>query len=246
MTESLERVRTVAGQTVVVLAMFLLFPSPKGLANSGNEIACLGVQNERLVSLSLPELRFPATACLQIPARFELPSSKEAWGIHDELLANLNGNPGRRERFFQVVYPDWDDLGRDFILVGELGSLYARQGRVTQDDWDKIRDQIRKSELPETREKIEQQRRRIREGRSIPVPNEVIHGEVAVVGDHDFIIFAQVEFSSGGRTAIQRIARKVMYSDGYVVFVEIALDGKEASSEDQLLIDLDHMCFGIR
>ena len=177
----------------------------------------------------------PATARISVPIEFTPPANLLDSLDQEIILRSLNENPGNPSSYSSLLRRRWGEDPGAFILVGELGRLAAIQGRISPAAWREILDEagiyLRN---PESLRRAEEMLDEIVEGSGIEDIDLDVGDRRLFEEDGSVVTTYSVEGFVQGSYVTSLGAKKIMYSEGYVIFTEISVDARLPQAEDSL------------
>ena len=194
---------------------------------------CMNAQAERF-SVMVPGIPRPVT--LSFPDGFRPPSSTEERDCRERFLDFYRLNPAIKGKYTEVLLRDWKSDDRlPQIVIGALGSTEKQQGRISQSNWQEIREMFLKSGAPEIKNIRESLRPKVEAGS--PVTNVTTNELLWIEEQEDpnsVTLLAQMQSQLDGKKVDVISARKLLFYKGYLLFANIVVD----SSKPDALRDL--------
>lgn len=174
----------------------------------------------------------PRPATMTFPDSFSLAGSSAELDRRDRLLAFYLLNPAMKGSYDEVLLEDWSSPKRvPSIVVGSLGSLKAYQGRISQEDWDGIRQQFANA----SRKQISDVRRSYSPAvlAGSPVASDVTSELIWFEQQEDpnaVVLLAHLRGESVGEKSTEFSARKLIFHEGYVLFANVFVDASQPNA----------------
>lgn len=195
-------------------------------------VILLIVTNARGESFSVIVPGIPRPVTMTFPDGFTPPDSTAARNRRDSFLEFYRKNPAMKGKYCEVLLLNWKSTARiPQIVVGVLGSTERQQGRISASDWSKIREMFLKasaSEITKIREKIWP----VVDAGS-PVATKVSEELLWLDDQRDqnsVVILAQMRSQIGGEKDDVFSARKLIFHQGYLLFVNIVVDSSKPAA----------------
>lgn len=175
----------------------------------------------------------PRPVTIEFPEGFHLADTPAARERRERFLNFYRLNPAYKGKYGDVLLTNWVGSYRlPILVVGVLGSTSRVQGKITKKEWASLRETLLTSS-PEKIKEIREKWRPIIETNS-PVPFKTTEELLWFEQQRDTFsaaLLAHLRQEFDGKLETVLSARKFLYHDGYVVFVNIAVD---ASNPDAL------------
>jgi hypothetical protein len=121
---------------------------------------------QQLVALKLESKTEPIE--LLVPSEFKTASTLSETSVRDNQLAALNSNPGRRTLYRDWMVYDWNAPEKmPWLMVASIGGLIERQGRIPQDEWNRLKTEMLSLQRKNLEGTIAVVERRIRDGAAL-------------------------------------------------------------------------------
>ena len=179
----------------------------------------------------------PSQLSLTVPSEFSSAVTAEQRAQRSVLIEGLHRNPGRKARYSDVLFTDWDAETRfPQILVASLGSTLQSQGRYTQTQWQEIKRTAVTSSKAQQEEWARRGLARLKPG--MPANLKQVEGRVtrlAEGGANDFVAFMDSTATVDGKSVRLYSAAKFNYANQCLAYVTVSVDASDAGALERLV-----------
>ena len=185
-------------------------------------------------SVMFPNIPRPVT--MTFPTGFAPPSSTEDRERRERFLEFYRQNPAMKGKYCEVLLQNWVGQCRlPQIVVGVLGSTEKQQGKITQSEWNGIREIFLQASAFEV-QKIRENIRPLIEENS-PIANRTREELVWFENQKDeksVVILTQMRTQIGDAKDDVFSARKLIYHKGYLVFANVVVDSSRPDALSEI------------
>ena len=165
---------------------------------------------------------------VSVPPEFSPASNTIQCQSRDSILAYYRNNPARRGIYSSVFLKTWEPVAvYPYIVVGTLGSFRGKQGNISQETWNNLRN----SALNLNAEKLKKYREKAKEIQKTSPNKESTIEELTWMDNENhpdyLVIYSQIRASTPeGAEVDLAIASKLVYKDGFVVNFHLSVDNR--------------------
>jgi hypothetical protein len=184
----------------------------------------------------------PRKLNITVPTPMLPPRTADDKALKQRVLDGLHSNPGRTARYSEMFLADWSaDNPVPSIFVSSLGSVRARQGKFTPEQWN----ELKAVALSANKSQREEWMRKGLAERRPGMPSGVGNVEGSVEG---FFADRQTEFTAIGTANATYLdqpmnylsAMKMVFVDGCIVHLTFYVDARESDARSALLALVRH------
>jgi hypothetical protein len=168
----------------------------------------------------------PTELVIAVPIEFSHANTADSQQRRAAILEGLHANRARTARYSEIFLADWSsDTGFPHISVASLGSLLQSQGKISEEEWLNIREEVLESTVESRKALIESVAPKYIAGSKFDI--SAMRGEFAASFEETHTTIVTLSSGSGvveGRHIEFISAVKLAYVHRCIAYVQVAVD----------------------